>query len=117
LLRASLKPIGKSVKSLCGSRNAVLGLSADDIGRATATKEIYASGTMSQPGVQGVGVGRSNDNPQETAIVICVISGITRTVVPQLLDGVRTQIVEGERFRTFGWGKETRQPRLCSKKK
>jgi len=91
-------------------------LSADDIDRATATKEIYAGGMMSQPGVQGVGVGRSNDNPQETAIVIYVISGMPRTVIPQLLDGVRTQIVEGERFRAFGWGKETRPPRQCSKK-
>jgi len=91
-------------------------LSVDDMDRATAAKEIYAGGMMSQPGVQGVGVGRSNDNPQETAIVIYVISGMPRTVIPQLLDGVRTQIVEGERFRAFGWGKETRLPRQCSKK-
>jgi hypothetical protein len=66
--------------------------------------------------VQGVGVGRSNDNPQETAIVIYVISGMPRTAIPQLLDGLRTQIVEGDRFRAFGWGKETRPPRQCTKK-
>jgi hypothetical protein len=94
----------------------VPGLSADDIDRTTATKEVYAGGLMSQPGVQGVGVGRSNDNSQETAIVIYVISGMPRTVIPQLLDGVRTQIVEGERFRAFGWGKETRPGLRCTKK-
>jgi hypothetical protein len=92
------------------------GFSTDEMDRATATKEIYAGGLMSQPGVQGIGVGRSNDNPQETAIVIYVISGMPHTVIPQLLDGLRTQIVEGDRFRAFGWGKETRLPRQCTKK-
>jgi len=28
---------------------------------------------------------------------------------------LRTKIIEGDRFRAFGWGKETVQP-LCSKK-
>jgi hypothetical protein len=94
----------------------VPGFSTDEMDRARATKEIYAGGLMSQPGVQGIGVGRSNDNPQETAIVIYVISGMPHAVIPQLLDGLRTQIVEGDRFRAFGWGKETRLPRQCMKK-
>jgi hypothetical protein len=92
------------------------GLSADEMDRATTAKEIYAAGLMSQPGVQGVGVGRSNDNPAETAIVIYLIGGMPRPGIPQSLDGVRTQIVEGDRFRAFGWGKETRPARQCTKK-
>jgi len=91
-------------------------LSADDIDRSTATKETYADGLISQPGIQGVGVGRSNDNPAETAIVIYVISGMPRAEIPQVLDGVRTQIIEGDRFRAFGWGKETRPAPKCTRK-
>jgi len=88
----------------------------EDIERSTATKEIYTDGLMSQPGIQGVGVGRSNDNPAETAIVVYVISGMARGMIQQVLDGVRTQIVEGDRFRAFGWGKETRPAMKCTKK-
>jgi len=90
-------------------------LSMDDLDRAKATKETYAGGLMSQPGIQGVGVGRSNDNPAETAVVVYVISGMTHPAIPQVLDGVRTKIVEGDRFRAFGWGKETRPAVKCVK--
>jgi hypothetical protein len=92
------------------------GLNADEMDRARTAKEIYAGGLMSQSGVQGVGVGRSNDNPAETAIVIYTIGAMPRAGIPQLLDGVRTQIVEGDRFRAFGWGKETRPALQCRKK-
>jgi hypothetical protein len=91
-------------------------LTMDDMERAKATKEIYAGGLMSQSGIQGVGVGRSNDNPSETAIVIYLISGMARPAIPQVLDGVRTKIVEGDRFRAFGWGKETKPAARCVKK-
>jgi hypothetical protein len=90
-------------------------LSMDDMERAKATKETHAGGLMSLPGIQGVGVGRSNDNPAETAIVIYVISGMPRPAIPQVLDGIRTKIVEGDRFRAFGWGKEKPVAR-CSKR-
>jgi hypothetical protein len=72
---------------------------------------------MSQPGIQGVGVGRSNDNSAETAIVIYVLSGQPRPAIPAVLEGVRTKIVEGDRFRAFDWGKETRPGGRCATKK
>jgi len=90
-------------------------LSTDDMERAKATKETYAGGLMSQPGIQGVGVGRSSDNAAETAIVIYVVSEMAHPAIPQLLDGVRTKIVEGDRFRAFGWGKETKPVSKCVK--
>jgi hypothetical protein len=34
-----------------------------------------------------------------------------------LLDGVRTKIVEGSRFKAFGWGKETKPVSRCTKKR
>jgi hypothetical protein len=91
-------------------------LSRDAIDQATATKETYAEGLMSQPGIQGVGVGRSDDNTAETAIVIYVLSGQPRPPIPAVLEGVRTKIVEGDRFRAFDWGKETKATIRCVKK-
>ncbi len=91
-------------------------LSAGDMDQATAVKESHVDALMSQPGIQGVGVGRSNDNPAETAIVIYVLSGMERPVIPAVLDGLRTKIVEGDRFRAFGWGKETTPATKCAKK-
>lgn len=76
-------------------------LSADDMDRAAVVKETYADGLMAQPGIQGVGVGRSSDNPAEPAIVIYVVSGVSHPPIPPTLDGVRTKIVEGDRFRAY----------------
>jgi len=90
-------------------------LSQADLDQATAVKESH-SDLMRQPGVQGVGVGRSSDNPAETAIVVYVIAGQPHPPIPAVLGGVRTKIVEGDRFRTFGWGKETRPATTCKKK-
>src|SRR5215470_12948648 len=52
-------------------------LSPEDIERAAVTKESHATALLSQGAIQGVGVGRSSDNPAETAIVIYVINGRT----------------------------------------
>jgi hypothetical protein len=78
-------------------------------------KDSHVDNLMAQPGVQGVGVGRSDDNPQETALVIYVEEG-PQPQLPQVVDGQRTKIVAGDRFRAFGWGRETLAPMSCSKK-
>jgi hypothetical protein len=91
-------------------------LNQADVDQATVVKENHA-GLMSQPGIQGIGVGRSNDNPAETAIVIYVLAGQPHPSIPALLDGVRTKIVEGSRFKAFGWGKETKPVSRCTKKR
>ncbi|HMF90643.1 MAG TPA: hypothetical protein VKL40_08365 [Candidatus Angelobacter sp.] len=98
-------------KTLDGVRTRVVlagaapALTRTDLDQATGVKESHIS-LMAQPGIQGVGVGRSSDNPAETAIVIYVLAGQPHPSIPALLDGVRTKIVEGDRFRAFGWGKE-----------
>lgn len=81
-------------------------LNRSDIDRTTAIKEAHAAKLMSQSGIQGVGVGRSEDNPAETAIVIYLIKGATHPPIPQTIDGVRTKIIESDRFRASGWGNE-----------
>jgi hypothetical protein len=56
---------------------------------------------MAQPAIQGLGVGRSDDNPAETAIVIYTISGVAHDAIPALIDGLRTKVVDGTRFRAY----------------
>ncbi len=80
-------------------------LSTEQIENTTATKEAHVDSVMALPGVFGFGVGHSADNPAETALVIYVETG-KGSSLPAVIDGVRTQIVEGERFNAFHWGKE-----------
>lgn len=87
----------------------------DAINAAIKIKDAHASGLMAQSGIQGVGVGVSDDNPAEPALVIYTISGAARSEIPAVIDGMRTKIIEGDRFRAFGWGKETVK-RGCSLK-
>jgi hypothetical protein len=87
----------------------------DAIQAAIKIKDAHANGLMAQSGIQGVGVGVSDDNPAEPALVIYTISGAARSEIPAVIDGMRTKIIEGDRFRAFGWGKETVK-RGCSLK-
>lgn len=87
----------------------------DAINAAIKIKDAHANGLMAQSGIQGVGVGVSDDNSAEPALVIYTISSAAKSDIPAVMDGVRTKIVEGDRFRAFGWGKETVKP-ACSLK-
>jgi hypothetical protein len=82
---------------------------------ATLLKRATAQRLMQQSAIQGVGIGISDDNPAEPAMVIYVVSGVARAAIPAMIDGLRTKIIEGDRFRAFGWGKETK-PSACSPK-
>jgi hypothetical protein len=56
---------------------------------------------MGQPGIQGFGVSISVDNPAETAISIYVIEGMSHRDIPPMIDGIRTRIFVGQRFKAF----------------
>jgi hypothetical protein len=43
-----------------------------------------------------------------------VEQGRFRSSIPAEIDGIRTKIVEGDRFRAFDWGHETK-PVACAK--
>jgi hypothetical protein len=68
-----------------------------------------------QTGIQGVGVGRSDDAPGEAAIVIYTIKGQEHAPIPAVINGVRTKIVEGERFRASGWNPQFERGGACGK--
>lgn len=76
-------------------------LGSQDFAHAIAVKENHVADLISGPGIQGVGVGRSSDNPAEAAIVIYVIIGVSRPAIPATIEGVRTRIVAGDRFRAY----------------
>jgi len=90
-------------------------LSRDEIGRGIAVKEQHASALLSQQGILGVGVGRSDDAAGESALVFYVETGKSHAAIPATIDGVRTKIIAGDRFRAFGWN-EHAKPRACSVK-
>ena len=72
-----------------------------DVDRATAVKEAHVADLMSQAGIQGVGVAISKDNPAETALAIYMVRGMPRSSIPATIDGIRTQLIEGDRFRAY----------------
>lgn len=93
-------------------------ITLQDVNRTAAIKEANEGNWMGQKGIQGIGVGRSDDNPGETAIVIYTVQGEPHPAIPAMIDGVRTKIVEGERFRAFGWNAQL-EPKAtaCAKPK
>ena len=76
-------------------------IGAQEVDRATIVKEAHVGSLMGQPGIQGVGVSISADNPAETAVSIYVVKGVAHQPIPAVIDGVRTRIFEGDRFRAY----------------
>lgn len=93
-------------------------ITIQDVNRTAAIKQANEQSVMGQKGIQGIGVGRSDDNPGETAIVVFTIKGEAHPPIPAVMDGVRTKIVEGDRFRAFGWNSQL-EPKAtgCAKPK
>lgn len=74
---------------------------SQQIERATAVKEAHAGDFLGKPGIQGIGVAMSDDNPTETAIAIHVIKGAAHPIIPATLDGIRTKVFEGTPFKAY----------------
>ncbi|HEU4413311.1 MAG TPA: hypothetical protein VFT65_00910 [Candidatus Angelobacter sp.] len=76
-------------------------VTAQQISSAIAVKEAHVGDFIGHPGIQGIGVSISADNPAETAISIYVIKGAAHPAIPATIDGVRTRVFEGERFKAY----------------
>jgi len=83
------------------SANRQTSVGAQEIDRAMIVKDAHVGSLFGQPGIQGVGVSLSLDNPAEAAISIYVIKGVAHQPIPAVIDGVRTRIFEGDRFRAY----------------
>jgi hypothetical protein len=81
---------------------AATAVAAEELQRATVTRDAHAPELLSHPEVQAVGVGASYDNPAEAAILFFVTKGQPRTNIPAEVEGIRTRIIEGELFAKRG---------------
>jgi hypothetical protein len=79
--------------------------SLENIRRAMDIKDRHSGEILGKVGVVGVGVGGSLDAEGEPALVLYVERDAGFPGVDVEIEGVRTRVIEGERFRTFGWGK------------
>jgi hypothetical protein len=75
--------------------------------RAKVVHAAHAKDLMSQPGVQGVGITSSVDSPGEAALMIFVIRGVAHPPIAPVIDGLRTRVREGSRFRAGNRGLES----------
>jgi hypothetical protein len=73
-------------------------VSASAVQTAITVKEQHVAELMSDPAVQGVGVGASLDSPGDAAVVIYVMKNKTHSLIPVTIDGVRTRIKETTGF-------------------
>lgn len=75
-------------------------VSAQEIARARAVHASHATQLMGLPGVQGVGITVSEDNPGEAAVLVYVVRGTPHDRIPPVIDGVRTLVAESSMFRS-----------------
>lgn len=73
----------------------------EKVDHAMTVKEANVASLITQPGVQGVGVSLSVDNPTEAAISIYLLKGAAHPPMPAVIDGIRTRVFVSERFKAF----------------
>ncbi|HLY10363.1 MAG TPA: hypothetical protein VKW04_13750 [Planctomycetota bacterium] len=78
--------------------------SPERVQQAVAIKDRHSAELFGRNGVLGVGVGSSQDAEGELALVVYVDQAAGFPGVDVELEGMRTRVIEGDRFRTFGWG-------------
>src|SRR5262249_45073091 len=69
-------------------------LARAELAKASSVHALHALELLRLPGVQGVGIAQSADDPGEAAIVVYVQHGAAHSSIPADLDGVRTRIRE-----------------------
>lgn len=86
----------------------VYSVSAPEIARAKVVHAAHLTELLKQAGVQGLGITSSVDSPGEAALMVYMIRGVEQAAIPPVIDGVRTRLREGSRFRA---GLDDGQPR------
>jgi hypothetical protein len=84
-----------------GAGQALPPVGKEKVTQALAVKEANVAGLITQPGIQGVAVSLSLDNPTETAISIYLLKGAAHPPIPPVIDGIRTRVFVSERFKAF----------------
>jgi hypothetical protein len=107
-------PAGSRSATAAAPQNAVAtaAISNESIQRATSVKQRHQTELLNQPAVLGIGVGRSEDDPTQPAVIIFTDKNEFQPAIPRVIDGVRTRVVPSERFRAQRWNEKA--PRACS---
>ncbi|HXL22053.1 MAG TPA: hypothetical protein VOA78_06290 [Candidatus Dormibacteraeota bacterium] len=87
-------------------------IAESEVARAKIVHAAHVDEWMNKAGVQGMGIGSSADAPGEAAMVIFTVRGVAHEAIPAVIDGVRTRVREGSRFRAGFGDKEPH--RVCS---
>lgn len=88
---------------------AVNAVSPAELERAGAVHAAHVAELLKQPGVQGVGITSSADEPRESALMIFLIRGEKHNAIPAEIDGLRTRVRETSRFTAGRRGGEPAQ--------
>jgi hypothetical protein len=84
---------------LANPASGAMPVSAAELGTAAAVKRQVVKGLMrSSPGIFGVGVGQSLDNPREAALVVYVDRKQMPAHLAQSVDGLRTRYIVMDRL-------------------
>jgi hypothetical protein len=83
------------------------------IERASFIKEQHVGELMNTLGVQGVGVGATEQG--EPAIVVYLIQGQPHGQIPTQIEGVPTRVIVTDRFTAYGWNEQL-EPRVSCQK-
>jgi hypothetical protein len=76
-------------------------ISQQQFNHGAAVKEAHVSEFLGKGGIQGIGVSASSDNPSEPAISFYTTEGVAHPMIPPVIDGVRTRVIEGTPFRAY----------------
>jgi len=77
----------------------VYSLADAEMKRAQVVHAAHVDEWMTKAGVQGVGITSSADAPGEAALLIYLIRGAEHPAIPATIDGLRTRVREGSRFK------------------
>jgi hypothetical protein len=103
---------GAMLEKSAAAPQLVYPISEAEMARAKVVQTAHMAEILKQPGVQGVGISSSADSAGEAALLIYFIRGVEHWEVPQVIDGLRTRVREGSRFRGDYGG--VRPKRGCS---
>lgn len=78
-------------------------ISPAKVEHAAYVKERHADDLMRDDAIMAVGVGTSDENESEPAIVVVVEQGRAHKDIPAFLDGVRTKVILTDKIRAYGW--------------
>jgi hypothetical protein len=84
-------------------------ISGAEVARAKVVHTAHVAELLKLPGVQGVGISSSADSAGEAALMVYFIRGVEHAAVPPVIDGLRTRLREGGRFRA-NYGGARRKP-------